>query len=518
MAVLGRSYHLIKKARNAALTFSRMVVGYQFLVVILFGFLVPLSPLLVVLYAMKKIEQACFSWLYNAIPIIPKKANRQNRIILIVVNGRIALDKLREHFVQNVIDSHNVNGDLSFPNVARALTSSWLNTYWIDEKRFRISNHIQLLSDESCTFQDIPTLLNKIQRTRFEDTKGNTLSPWLIKIHYMENDQSAIFFKIDPLLDDSAIIQALFSDTKYKKTSNDNINPSCEQDSSYFTNLCKHIGLTGWIMLQAVVTFTKNKLNFKHQKTEKNSKQLKKTYLCSKSIDTSSFQQLGFHLGVSARYVILSCITMAIDAKSFPNGYIDLSSSSYNFGDDGESVSKIRFKITSSINKPNRKTLDIARLKKCVETLKAVVSFDPAFCDVIFKRVLSTFNDLFVPAKLSKYFVLNTSTFTKKDDFHQIKVDMNSLDIMKSYVQHQQQQNEMFLNHEIQSFSVWNKQALGLSNAADADNGFKITVTENMKSLVLCTVSDQNKEHLALDFLKRFHSIQNEISRMALTS
>ena len=501
------SCYFITKARNAVLTLGRIVVGYQFLVVILVGLLVPLSPLLAVLYALKSLERFCFSLLYNASPIIPNRPERQNRVILIVVNGRISLDKLQERFIQNVIDSHNVNGDLSFPNVTRALTNSWLNTYWIDEKCFRISNHIQLLSEESCTLQDIPTLLNRIQQTRFEDTKGKTLSPWLINIRYMDNDQSAIFFKIDPLLDDNAIIRALFSGTN---DINDKINSVFDQENSSFTNLCKHTGLAGWLLLRIVITFTAEKFDFKPQKTAKNNKH-KKTYLCSKSVTKSFFQQIGCHLGVSARYVILSCITMAIDRKYFPSNssHIDLSSS-YHIGHE-ESESKSRFKMPLNINnKLNRKVLSISGLENNVKVLKTMVSFGPAFCNTILKRAASTFDNLFMPVKLSERLALSPSTFTKSDNLL-VKVDMNSLDLISDG----QQQGEIFLNHIIQSFSVWNKQTLGLPDD-DGDDGFKITVTETQKSLVVCTVSDQNKEHIALDFLKKFHSIQNEVSRMSL--
>lgn len=161
-------------------------------------------------------------------------------------------------------------------------------------------------------------------------------------------------------------------------------------------------------------------------------------------------------------------------------------------------------------NKLNRKVLSISGLENNVKVLKTMVSFGPAFCNTILKRAASTFDNLFMPVKLSERLALSPSTFTKSDNLL-VKVDMNSLDLISDG----QQQGEIFLNHKIQSFSVWNKQTLGLPDD-DGDDGFKITVTETQKSLVVCTVSDQNKEHIALDFLKKFHSIQNEVSRMSL--
>ena len=84
------------------------------------------------------------------------------------------------------------------------------------------------------------------------------------------------------------------------------------------------------------------------------------------------------------------------------------------------------------------------------------------------------------------------------------------------------QQNESFLDHKVQSFSVWNKQTLGSSlspsspNNDDEGEEFKITVTENMKSLVVSTVTDQSKKHIALDFLKRFYNIYSELSSLTV--
>ena len=308
----------LTKAYIMGCTVGRVAVGYQFLLFILFGLAAPLSPLLALLFVIKKLEQLCFFTLYNATPIIASELDTHNRIILVVLNGRIASNRLQECFVQNIIDSHNENGDIRFPNVTRALASSWFHKYWIDERRFLISDHIKVFSDETITFQDIPTLLTRIQRARFEDTKGNTLSPWLINIYYLDNNQSAVFFKIDQSLDVNTIIRTLFSKAASHRRSKrivGNFASLCDQGS--LIDLCKHVGLAGWLLLRRMTTLTKNKFSVNFRERQEAATKNKKTYLCSKSVDTSSFQQLGYHFGVSARYLILSCVTLVIDESSF---------------------------------------------------------------------------------------------------------------------------------------------------------------------------------------------------------
>ena len=478
----------------------------------LFVILAPLSPLLAVLFILKKIEQLCFC---KAFPIsLMNKYNRENRIIMVIVDGHIKLDKLQERFVQCVIDAHGVDGVLRFPNVTRAIREGYFHTYWVDEKRFDIADHIEVVTtcsrEQKHSFKDIPTLLNGIQQTKFQDDKGDPLSPWRISISYLDGGRSAVFFKIDQALDDNAIICALFAGNNQQDRTD--IGAHLPNHAVDYVTTFKHVGLAGWLMFRSMITFGKGTFqNFGKQDLKK----AKKTYLCSKSLDTSIFQQLGCHFGVSARYVILSCVTMAISHQNI--SYLNVFGSQNGF-ENLIDISTMALKL-KTLNGIKRWELKEHALK-----LKSRVRLDPGLCDHILEYLVTILIDNFLPNFVVKrlYFFKSGTRYCGKNKELQIQVIMNSFDMSSNC---QQNENNSFLNCKMQSFTVWNEHTLTSSSKElvvgsnfpsqnkGVEGGMTITVTDNMKHLVVSTVSDQKDEAIALDFLKRFYDIHNEITQ-----
>uniref|UniRef100_A0A7M5WT86 Uncharacterized protein n=1 Tax=Clytia hemisphaerica TaxID=252671 RepID=A0A7M5WT86_9CNID len=473
-------FKFVRDVINSGYNAAKIVIGYQSILVLVFGFLLPFSPLLLLLHALKTIESLIYTNYYNACLLEKEDSlDSDDRIVLITVNGKILLPELKELFIRNVLDSHTVDGDFSFPNVTKTLQCGWCNKYWLDEKCFNISDHIKMVgeTDEIYTIHDIPKLLNTVQKEPFENISGMKLSPWLINLAYVTENRTALIFKINQSLKDIEIIRALLSDSNYevKTDAMKTIKKRENILSDYgYVNLFRNIGLSGWLMFRFISQLPKRKRGSKDHKDEK------RVYFCSKSMDTTIFQQIGYHTGVSARYVILSCVSMAIEENISKTGTYCLS----NFEFGAQSICQDSIALPAKLpSKPNK--LDI---KKYMQTLKQSISLDPAPCDVIFNTCLNRFAYIFIPVSLQS---LLSSCHSFK-----IKVDLNSLDM---------EQYDHLVGNRIQSFSVWNE--------GFVSEHLRIIVTDSMNSVVVSTVSHYSKEDAALKFLKKFHMIRNQIAK-----
>lgn len=160
----------------------------------------------------RNLEYKLFRGLFNAnifsyeemlwMDELPKNKSIINCILLLK-------DKIDIRDLRNVVSSKLIYTDEKtrlFPRLRQYIYSGFVNEYWIDEKKFLISQHVYEWNNVAYdSKEDLKNEMSIITTKTFG--KNSRLSPWeFLLLHYKENDEtrSAIIFRSHHSLADGA--------------------------------------------------------------------------------------------------------------------------------------------------------------------------------------------------------------------------------------------------------------------------------------------------------------------------
>jgi len=277
---------------------------------ILFGFYIllcacfvsiPCSPILLAFYLLKYLEEFIYLTVYNAEKTFASFSSIDNvRTWLLVIDGTPDLLDIQENVVTSLIDSHSPDGSLCYTNLSKQLKSGLFNSYWKDESKFSVNEHVYLFEEDSFfTVSEVRKIISKLK----SDKLPNKLSPWRIVVMELEKNKTALVFQCHPHLQYIDLIRSLVEGHKTCEHPVEN-NIIFDDGLIFF---CSNLCMMFYNLFETVFTTIKDYFTAKENRRAA-IVEYSKTVTWTKPSNEVVINNLALQLKVDAIDVIIGCL------------------------------------------------------------------------------------------------------------------------------------------------------------------------------------------------------------------
>jgi len=163
--------------------------------IIIFGVVLPSTPLWVAVIFIRKLEQWVNEQFYDmkrietdaVLWMLDSPENKSNINGIMFTKESLSLKRLQRVVLDKFVEPRYENGDAKFPNATRCIKPGFLNYYWSEEDQFDIEDHVYVWTENVyLSMEEMAKELGKISSRPL--IHENSLSPWeFVLLHFIEN-------------------------------------------------------------------------------------------------------------------------------------------------------------------------------------------------------------------------------------------------------------------------------------------------------------------------------------------